>query len=140
MNKKNLVFLLLAFFLLISLIGCTQTQTLQETSKREDEKTTVLFTLKYFDENGKTIVDESSEVQKGTNAFEAMKSKVEVDYDLYAIGAFVKGINGVFPPKGYYLALYVNGEYARKGISGYTVNNDMTVEWKTEKIESFKLN
>jgi len=126
--KTRLIFLSLAVFLLF-LAGCTQTL-----NQVVQEKTATL-TLKYFDKDGTIILDKKFEVEKGTNAFEAMKKNVEMDFEMYPFGAFVKSIAGVTPPKTHYLTLYVNGEKASEGISSYTINEDIKIEWKTEQIE-----
>ena len=64
-----------------------------------------------------------------------MKNNVKVEYDSYSFGVFVKSIDGASPPNKYYFALFVNGAYANKGISGYTISNDTVIEWKVQKIE-----
>jgi len=69
-----------------------------------------------------------------------MHDLVEVSYEDYgSMGTFVKGINGIVPEQGYYLALYVDSVYASKGISSYSIEKDTLIEWKIEKIESYGL-
>lgn len=125
------VIILISFiFILLLTTGCVQ-----QIQKQASEKATVL--LKYTDANGATILEKSFKVERGTNAFDAIKEKVALDYKMYHAGAFVKSIGGVKPPKGYYLALYINGKYADKGISSQVIKKDTVIEWKTESIESF---
>ena len=124
--KTRLIFLSLA--VLLFLAGCIQTL-----DQVEQEKTATL-TLKYFDKDGKTVLDKRIEVKKGTNAFEAMKENVEMDFEMYPYGVFVKSIAGVMPPETYFLTLFVNGKKASAGISSYTVNEDTVIEWKTQQV------
>ena len=128
---KNMNFFVLVFgiSLLLLAAGCTQVA--------EEKQGKAALSVKYFDKDGALVLDKSFEAEKGKNAFEAMSENIEVDYEMYETGAFVKGIAGVKTPEGYYLALYVNGEYASKGISDYTIDEDMSIEWKTKSIESF---
>jgi hypothetical protein len=129
--KNKAFFAAVLLLLLVAASGCVQTAG----NQGQAEKATV--SLKYTDKDGATILEKSFLADKGTNAFEALKANVAVDYDTFAAGAFVKGIAGVAAPEGYYLALYVDGEYAQKGISDYTIEKDTAIEWKTESLESF---
>jgi len=117
-------------FILLLTSGCVQ-----QTQKQASEKATV--SLKYTDAKGTTILEKSFKVAKGTNAFDAIKENVALGYKMYNAGAFVESIGGIKPPKGYYLALYINGKYADKGISSQVIEKDTIIEWKTESIESF---
>jgi len=142
MKSKYRAFLLFGFALILLLSGCTQT--LQEQNRTEnpfqEQEKTVTFTLKLFDREGQLVLDKSLEVEPGKNAFEAMHDLVEVSYEDYgSMGTFVKGINGIVPEQGYYLALYVDSVYASKGISSYSIEKDTLIEWKIEKIESYGL-
>jgi len=132
MNKLSALFSVL--FIAFLLCGCTET--IQNQPKQITEET-VSFTIKYFDKDNAIILDKTIEIEKGTNAFEAMKENVTVEYEMYSLDAFVKSIAGITPPENYYLGLYVNGEYANKSISGYMIDANTIIEWKTEKIEDF---
>jgi hypothetical protein len=135
-KHRALLFFGLAQILLFS--GCTQTLQEQKDTESPSQEQTVTLTLKLFNEEGQLILDESLEVEPGTNAFEAMQKIAEVEYEDYgSMGAFVKGINGIRPGQGNYLALYVNGEYANKGISSHSIEDDTLIEWKIEKIGSY---
>lgn len=122
-----LAVVLFAFFISVAL---NPTNVPAQTAQ---EKVTVL--LKLYDEANKTLLEKSFGVAKGTNAFEAMKSNANVEYDSYSIGVFIKSINSIAPPKTHYFSLYIDGAYASKGISDYTINSNTTIEWKMEKIE-----
>ena len=133
MEKKILFSLFLAVALLVVSAGCVQQ--VQEQQGQGEETVTVNF--KYLDSEGKKILDKDVVVEKGSNAFEVLKQTVEVDVEMYDFGPFVKGVGGVETPAGYYLALYVNGSYAERGISDYVIEDGMTIEWKQEALESF---
>ncbi len=123
----SLLFLLAVLFLL----GCTQT----DTASNSSEMVTIDFS--YTDANGNIIVQKSIDVESGTNALEVMKNNFEVDYDEFEFGVMVNSIDGVQPPEGYYLGLYVDGSFAQAGISSYTISKDTTIEWKTNSLSDF---
>ena len=129
-GKKILVLLLMVLLLTL---GCTSSEETVPANNGEMVK----VSLKYTGADGTVLVDKNFEVAKGTNAFEAMKEQVAVKHEMYDFGPFIDAIAGVRAPDGYYLALYVNGEYASKGISDYTLEENTTIEWKTESIASF---
>ena len=132
--KKEFFAIILAGLLLLAASGCVQATQEQEAGQQAE---TFNLSVKYFDESGAVVLDETISVEAGANAFEAMRENIEVDYEMSSYGAFVKGLGGVATPDNHYLALYVNGEYASKGIGDYTVDEDMLLEWKAESIESF---
>lgn len=133
MKFQNAVFLgLLVFFLLA---GCIQQQQSQN-APPAPETQTVALSLKYTDENGAVLLEKNISVAKETNAFDAIKENIPLDFETTSLGPFIKSIGGVAPSSGYYLALYVNGQYADRGIAGYVLSEDTSMEWKTEKIQS----
>lgn len=131
MNQTKTVFLVLGIVLLFLLVGCTQT-TPPETNS---EKITVYFS--YVDNTGATILEKSFEAEKSSNAFDVMKENIILEFEEYSFGALVTSVEGIAPPEGYYLALYVNGAYAEKGISDYTLEENTIIEWKMESLDSF---
>ncbi len=133
MKKSNFVIAIAVMLLFVS-AGCLQTV---EEAPAGDTTETFNITAKYTDADGGILLEKSFAVEKGTNAFEALKENVEIEFETYEIGAFITGIGGVETPEGYYLAMYVNGGYAEKGISDYTVDEDLQIEWKQESIEAF---
>lgn len=125
----------LALFLLSALAaGCVQN------SPRQSALENAAVSLKYFGSDGNGLFEKTFEVQKGTNALEAMQQNVQTEVQTFSFGVMMQSINGVAPQEGYYLALYMNGQYAEKGIQEYQINEDTSIEWKTEKIEYFPLN
>lgn len=142
MQGKNELFIALALAFLLA--GCIQI--LEGEDQRENgaleqnlgERT--VFSLKLFDSKGSLLLDKNQEVEKGINAFEAMQQAAEVEYEDYgSLGAFVKSIEGIKPGQGNYFALYINGVYANKGISSYSIKEETLIEWKIEKLEDFGL-
>lgn len=75
--------------------------------------------------------------QKGENAFELMQKTMAVEFQNTSIGPFITSINGKKAGSDEYWALYVNGEYAQKGINQYTIEGDTMIEWKLEKVSGF---
>jgi len=143
--KKLVCFLFFALLLFVS-SGCLFPVTTEKSPGSSNEPVitgvpgeTAVVSFSYVGEDGQIILEEEFEVSKGTNAFEAMRHEMNVDYTQYAFGSMVNSIEGVSAPEGYYLALYVNGEYAMKGISDYIIDEDISIEWKAEKIEDFGL-
>ncbi|MFH0955522.1 MAG: DUF4430 domain-containing protein [Candidatus Micrarchaeota archaeon] len=133
MKFQNAIFWgFLVFFLLA---GCIQQQQSQNAPPGSQTQT-VALSLKYTDENGTVLLEKNISVAKGTNAFDAIKESVPLDFETTSFGPFIKSIGGVSPSSDYYLALYVNGQYADRGIAGYTLSEDTSIEWKTEKIQS----
>lgn len=49
------------------------------------------------------------------------------------LGYFVQNINGIENSGGAYWTLYINGEYATVGASGYAVREADNIQWKFEK-------
>lgn len=75
-------------------------------------------------------------VEKGTNAFGAMKGLFDVEYTEYAgMGVMVNSINGIAASADEfeYWALYVDGVYADRGIDGYEIENDTHIKFELTK-------
>jgi hypothetical protein len=117
----------------VFVLGCTQT--VDQTDSTATESVSVSF--RYVDVQGIALIDKEFEALKGANAFDALKNNFEVDYDEYAFGPFVKSFDGITPAEGEYLALYVNGLYAEKGISEYVLSEDASIEFRFESLSAF---
>lgn len=130
----KLVFLLSLALILFS--GCL-VQPEQPSSDLKALKEQVTITFRVLDSNGYVIEEKGVNVLKGSNAFDALNESFAVDSQDFVFGKMVKGINKKYPKENEYWALYVNGFYAEKGISDYTLKEDTLIEWKPEKIESF---
>lgn len=74
---------------------------------------------------------------EGGNAMDAFKQVFQVGTKQYAFGEMVESINGVKADSGHYWALYVNDEYATKGLPDYKAQDGMKIAWKYEKIADF---
>lgn len=136
--------ILFSVFLIAALLataGCTQTAQPGQNTNLENnnfgEAQTAVLSIKYFDSNNSILLIRNFEVEKGTNAFEAMKNNLQLEYEMFGNSAFITSIAGTPAPEGYYIALYVDGTYADKGISDYAIKKDTLIEWKTEAIEDF---
>lgn len=106
-----------------------------QNSQQPPAMATVSFKAFAGDEN---VLDVTTIVPKGTNAFDAMQQVAEVEFqDFGAMGAMIESINGVKPGQNEFWGLYVNGEQSMAGISGITIEEDTAIEWKIESIESY---
>lgn len=106
-----------------------------QNSQQPPAKVTVSFKAFAGEEN---VLDVTTMVPKGTNAFDAMQQVAEVEFqDFGAMGAMIESINGVKPGQNEFWGLYVNGEQSMAGISGITIEEDTAIEWKIESIESY---
>jgi hypothetical protein len=121
------------------LLGCTSAITKGPNENVLTEfkgKEKVIVTINAFDSNGTPIFEGLFQVEKGKNALELMKEKMEVETKEFSFGEFVESINGVKPVEGKeYWALYVNGDYSNVGISMIELFEDTNIEWRIEKIE-----
>jgi len=131
--RMKFFFTLLIVLLFIFIVGCTQT--VEQDPSLLDEKVNVSF--KYIGGGGIVLIEKEFEIIKGTNAFEFLKENFEVGYEEYAFGPMIKSFDGITPPDGYYLSLYVNDVYAEKGISEYTLSEDILIEFRFESLSTF---
>lgn len=127
-KARNFIFLALVVFSLL-ITSCIS----QTTDFNRDIQGTVKCHFEIIQRSG-SINYKDLDVEKGANAFELMKKNFVLDYDEYPMGVFVKSIDNYKPEEDEYWALYVNGEYAEKGISQYIINEDINITWKIEKI------
>lgn len=111
----------------ILVLGCTS----QNQVNAGGEKVKVIFEISANEKTSTVTVFADA----NSNAFEAMRANLKVDYKDSAMGPFITGINNIKSDSGHYWALYVNGEYAQKGISLYTLKKDTNISWKLEKID-----
>jgi len=141
MNWKKIL-PLMGIVLLLATAGCIQEQQQSEqqgNEKGQENGAMATVQLKYTDAEGNPIAEKELRAPIGSNAWELMKQNMQVEFDAYDFGPFVKSIEGTAPPEGHYMALYVNGSYAEKGIGDYTISEGIGFEWKTEKLEDFGL-
>ncbi|MDD5163126.1 MAG: DUF4430 domain-containing protein [Candidatus ainarchaeum sp.] len=134
MNSK--LFPLAGILLLaLLLLGCTSTgQTSLITAEKQ------VATIKAIDSEGKEIVNRTISIEKGKNALEAFRQVAGVEAKTYVgMGSLVTSINGITPDSEHYWGLYINGEFADKSIDAYTIDKDITIEMKMEKIDFSKM-
>jgi len=111
----------------ILVLGCTS----QNQTNNTGEKFKVNFEITANDKTSKVSVF----AEQGSNAFEVMKANLKADYKDSAMGPFITGINNIKADSEHYWALYVDGNYAQKGISQYSIEKEVTIAWKLEKID-----
>ena len=99
------------------------------------EKVIVLF--KAVADN-QTVLDRAIQVEKGSNAFDAMQKVATVAYQDYGeMGILVESINGINPKENEFWGLYLDGEMAMVGISSIVIEEDTIIEWKTEAMDAY---
>lgn len=129
MNLK-IMFLILLFF--AGILGCAQKQE----AKFAEE---VSFKVKVTDSNAQTLLEQELKTVRGKSAFEALlENKVPADFDNTAYGPFIKGLYGIAPANGEYIAIYADGNYAQAGIAQIYPQNGMILEFRLEKIDPSK--
>ncbi|MFH1234985.1 MAG: DUF4430 domain-containing protein [Candidatus Diapherotrites archaeon] len=124
------LFLFLAF---LSLSACTDTgQASLQQAKSGTAK--VHFVV---EANGSTILDRTVAVEKGSNAFDAMRESLDIKFKEFEFGPFIEEIEGSRPGAGEFWALYVDGEMASKGIKDYSIEQDIDLRWKIEPLGAY---
>jgi hypothetical protein len=132
-NKKfALVLAVLALFGVI--FGCVSSQ-----PQVLDSQNLFNVSISVIDDTNAVIFSESRDFNAGTNAFDAMKSLIgeNMNYQKYDFGVMVSSIYGVDAPSTHYWALYVDNNYASKGIADYIIDNPVKFEWRLEKIVAY---
>lgn len=80
-------------------------------------------------------------VKPGSNIHDAMQKLASThDFEFSGknfsgMGFFVESINGMKNSMSMNWVYYINGSYATVGISGYTLKEGDTIEWKYEKLK-----
>ena len=125
-----------AVLLLVALLafGCTSPPVVPSA-----DSNSLVVEVKLIDSSGALVLDKNIKSDLGINAFDIMKDNFDINYVSYAIGPFINSIQGLDFNSDYYLALYVDGNMADKGINGYTIEKDMLIEWKVISINSYGL-
>lgn len=81
-------------------------------------------------------VEAKKKISAGFNAFDVLRGTVFVKYKTFPkLGPMVTSLCGVEAPDGVFWTLYVNGKFSEVGIGDLKLENDTTIEWKTQKIE-----
>lgn len=106
----------------------TQNNTRSSLPKTEEK---VTLTLEIRDTSSGLNLDAKMNFPKGTNAFTAMKSIVQLKPEK---GGFITDICGVQANGDErYWALYVDGESSEVGINSLKLEKETTILWKTEE-------
>jgi len=125
------VILLTVFFVCL---GCTSTANFAMV-----DSSPVQVSMFVFDDTNKLMFSEVNDFNAGSSAFDVVKELLggNLEYQEYSFGVMITSIYGVDASSEDYWALYVDGNYASKGISDYVVNNPTLIEWRLEKISAF---
>lgn len=73
-------------------------------------------------------------VDGGETALEALEKLIDVEYDEYDFGVYVKSIGGIEGNDEYFWALYVNDEQSQTGADQTILEAGDKMEWRYEKI------
>ena len=132
--KKN--FTATAFCLALAFIAISGCVTQNSGANQGQEKANVFFRATGLDG---VILEKTIQVEKGTNAFEAMQQATTVGYTDYGeMGILVESINGTTLPETHYWKLVVDGQDSAVGISGITIEKDTAIEFYAEAIQGFE--
>ncbi|MDE0422347.1 MAG: DUF4430 domain-containing protein [Gammaproteobacteria bacterium] len=76
-------------------------------------------------------------VERGTDGVDFMNEVVDVEYRRYpGLGVFVTSLCGVAATSGTFWALTIDGERAKKGISGLAIERPVRIRWDLVKGDS----
>lgn len=135
---------ILSVFTMLLAAGCTQ-QTAQQNEYAPQTKSeepggasdTIQFKFRAIDSEGTAAIEKEITAQKGQSLFEALsevENGISFGYREYAYGTFITAIGKVVPGQGEYLAIYVDGKYAEKGVADTIPEEGSTIEFRVEKI------
>lgn len=127
--KKILSILVLAFLLVIA-VGCNK-----KVEKGELVSVTVIIASKDAE-----ISNKMHEIEEYSSAFELMQKYYTITFTRSSFGPYlntIKVANQIIgeDSKTYYIAFYVNGEYAQVGIGSYYVVKNDTLKFEETKID-----
>ena len=133
---RTLLFLVVAFSLLA---GCMQNpqplaQTGTPTLTNVIENATVAVTLVI--NNGTVQETRAYQVEKGTTAYDFVKEHLQLKVREYGtIGVYIEAVNGLEENREgnhKFWQYYVDGEYAKVGVSFYRIDRPLTLELRYE--------
>ena len=106
-------------------------------AKADTPAANVKATFKIYDKDGSLVADVNKAIPKHTNAFDALRRTLSVDFDTYPgpLGIFITAIVGISqsPADNLYWMLYVDGPQSQLGISNFYIEKDTLIEFKLEK-------
>jgi hypothetical protein len=123
-NRAKIIVLFLPLALLAA--GCNPVRTTVE----KPQNTQVVNQQKSFVYQG----------LEGVDALTLLKQMHKVETKDFGkdLGEFVESIEGVKPGKDEFWSFYVNGKQAQVGASSYVTKKGDVIEWRLEKIQSYK--
>ncbi|MEM4261785.1 MAG: DUF4430 domain-containing protein [Candidatus Diapherotrites archaeon] len=122
-------FICVLLFVVFFVFGCVG----QSSKQNYLEQKPVFFVLKYgYGSDYNYLFLKSFSGQK---VFDALVSNnVNFTYKDFGFGKMVLSVENLVPQKGEYLAIYVDGVYADKGISELEVKENAVLEFRIEKV------
>ncbi len=85
--------------------------------------------------DGQLLAEKTGSFAAGTPALAALKDLIPLEVKDSLMGAFVVSVAGTPAPSGSYWVLYVDGAYAKVGVSMLKLDKDTRLEWRLEKID-----
>ncbi|MEW6295337.1 MAG: DUF4430 domain-containing protein [Candidatus Diapherotrites archaeon] len=117
----------------VLLLGCTSQSNSAPATAKELVKATFILEKADGSTETKTI-----EVEKGSNAFDAMKKVFSVQAKKSSFGEFIESIEGIKPDAEHFWALYVDGKFATKAIDAYTLDKDTEIKWSYKNVSEYE--
>lgn len=125
--------ILIALALIALLAGCTEAPQQNGTQNQNAQMQTVNIVVHNGD--SETVYEKQIEANWHESLFAAMeRNSVPIEYKNYSFGAMITGINGNTPRENEYIAIYIDGEYAKSGISDIRIDKDTNVEFRFESV------
>lgn len=127
--KKILSVLVLAFLLVVT-VGC---------DKKQPEKGDLVTVTVVIASKDEELSNKTHEVAEYTSAFELLQKHYTITFTRSSFGPYlntIKVANKIIgeDSDNYYIAFYVNGEYASVGIGSYYIVANDTLKFEETKI------
>ena len=81
-------------------------------------------------DNGRDVSSANVALNAGESAFDALKRVAVVDYEMYATGIIISGINGVKADGEHYWICLVNGELPENGCDFYNPKDGDVISYR----------
>lgn len=117
---KKIVLLFVFVLSLLSLSACKLEDKPSFTVKVVDTKDTLLY---------EAVVDYKVELKN--SPLDAIETKVDLDYETSAYGAFIKGVAGFYPKdSSYWFSIYIDNEMINVGLDQIEIKENMEIVFK----------
>ena len=93
------------------------------------------ITVNIIDESGISKSSKVIEITGEQGLLDLLKENYEITGTSQAGGFFLKSIDGIYPPTGYFFCIFVNGEMANVGISLLRYKDQDVITFRIMKLE-----